>query len=168
MRIKPIIHFFISLLVGAVTGFLLWTAYWHIKIIPDDAWAMVVSSSMFRFIHESSPSLDVPLLIIINALPLSLIFGLVAGCLLKQFKFQRVFSYAIFCWPLIYFLLAYYVTHTIDKVGTISTTVLWHSLHGQLFNATAVYTWFFVGLYIGVTIINKYTLKEHEELKVPD
>ena len=156
MRFKFAIQPILAALSGAALGFLAWSAYWNVNIIPGAAWPAIASSPLMHAIHGISPDLDIPFAIIIKALPLSLFLGFIGGFLLPRFKFSRTFCYSVFLWPLAYFIFGYYTISSLDSVLWPYTQALWRSWHDHRVIAFAVYGWFFVGLYLGAAITKRH------------
>lgn len=155
MRLKSFFHSLLALLSGSALGFLGWSAYWNINVIPSAAWPVIVSSPLMQAIHGVSPALDIPFAIAVKALPLSVLLGLIGGCLLPRLRFPRVFCYSVFLWPLAYFIFGYYTIRLLDSAHWPGTQVLWRSWHDHRVIAFAVYGWFFVGLYVGEIIAKR-------------
>jgi hypothetical protein len=155
MRLQTAFKLILAAISGAIFGFLSWFAYWNFNVIPDAAWSSIVSLSLAPAIHEISPGLDIPFLIIIRALPLSILLGLIGGALLPRFKYPRVFCYSVFVWPLTYFIFSYYVILSLESTQFQHAQILWRSWHGHQVIAFAVYGWFFIGLYIGSVIAKR-------------
>lgn len=155
MHLKSVLQPIVAAFSGAVLGFLTWSAYWNVSVIPSAAWPAIVSSPLMHAIHETSPDLEIPFAITIKALPLSLLLGFIGGYLLPRFKFSRTFCYSVFFWPLAYFMFGYYTIWSLDSIQWPYTQALWRSWHDHRVIAFAVYGWFFVGLYVGAAITKR-------------
>jgi len=160
MRLNPVLHTILAVLSGALVGYLGWVAYWNLDVIPSAAWPAIFSSSVAKAIHDISAELDVPLGITIKAMPLSIILGLIGGYLLPHFKFQRVYCYSVFLWPLFYFAFGYCVIWSLDAGHWPYTHVLRRSWGDHRIVAFAVYGWLFSGLYVGSVIARYNTTRQ--------
>jgi hypothetical protein len=155
MRLRTIIQVILPACAGAFIGYANWEVYWNINIIPGSAWPAIVSSSLAQAVHGVSPALDIPFVVVVKALPLSVLFGLMVGLLLPRLKFQRVYCYSVFLWPIAYFTFGYFTISSLDPVAWPGAQVLWRAWYDHRVIAFAVYGWFFLGLYAGFVIAKR-------------
>lgn len=155
MFLKKSLKMLLAALSGCLLGYLGWKAYWHIDIIPSAAWPSIVALPPVKTVHGISPEFVVPLIIAIKAMIPSTILGLIGGYLLPRFKFQRVYCYSVFLWPLLYFAIGYYVIRSIEANQWPNNYALWCSWNDHRIVAIAVYAWLFLGLYVGAVIARR-------------
>lgn len=155
MQLKTITQVILSACAGALIGYVNWEAFWNINIIPGSAWPAIVSSPLAQAVHGVSPVLDIPFVVLIKALPFSILFGLMAGFLLPRLRFQRVYCYSVFLWPIAYFTVGYFTISFLDSVARSGTQALWRAWHDHRVIAFAIYGWFFLGLYAGFVIAKR-------------
>ncbi len=155
MRLKSILPAIWLACAGALLGYGIWESYWHFDVIPKNIWPLIVSSSLAQAVHAASADLDVPLVITLKALPLSILIGLMAGLFLPRAKFQRVFCYSAFLWPLAYFAFGYFKITSLDAIAWPGTEALWQSWRVHKVVAFAVYGWYFLGLYVGFALAKR-------------
>lgn len=160
MQPRMILLFLLASCAGTLIGYVNWEVYWKFNVIPSSAWPAIVSSPLAQAIHKASPSLDVLLVATVKALPLNISLGLIAGYLLPRIKFQRVYCYSVFLWPIAYFALGYFTISSLDSRGWAGTQALWRSWHDHRVIAFAIYSWFFLGLYASF-IITKRRMAMH-------
>jgi hypothetical protein len=140
---------------GALAGFLVWEIYWlfsGLNLIPKEVWTWIISSSLGRAIHEISPDLDVHFLVTINALLPSILTGGLIGYVLPRVKLPHIFCYSTWLWPLAYFTFTYFTIAALDTINWRGTQPLWQAWQNHIVIAIAVYIWYFIGMYGGLSV----------------
>ncbi len=92
----------------------------------------------------------IPLAIVVKSFPLNILAGLVVGYFLPRFEFQRTFVYSALLWPLGYFALSFFFIASLPSYA--GTGFFKQSLADQSVVAFAVFSWYFLGLYMGFAI----------------
>ena len=140
--------------VGALAGYLLWTAYHALALLRPELvrlivtrrnmellWAAIGNMEVSRYLLEAIPYL-------VLATPGALLLGIPGGIALRHITHKRLLVYSVLAWPLGTYAYSSFVLRVLKNLAEQDQVALWHSRGVGALHAFTIYSLFFVVVYL--------------------